>query len=96
MIQSLVKYFLEKPKTSQTMKDVLSSQEAEVGLVLSERIINIPADVAAPSYGMLTEEIQWASDDVAQAMSTANGLERALPIYALFDCFENLFTVGGW
>lgn len=38
--------------------------EAEVGLVLAERIINMPAAVAAPSYKMLLEEIEWANEDV--------------------------------
>ena len=32
--------------------------------MLSERIINMPAAVAAPSYKMLLEEIQWAVEDV--------------------------------
>lgn len=37
---------------------------SDVGLVLSERIINMPAAVVSPSYKMLLEEIQWANEDV--------------------------------
>lgn len=64
MIQCLVKYMLEKAKGNQAVVDVLNSEEAAAGLVLSERIINMPPAVAAPSYKMLLEEIQWASEDV--------------------------------
>lgn len=70
-----MKYLLDKTKTSQAVKDVLNSEEAEVGLVLSERIINMPPAVAAPSYKMLMEEIQWANEDVHLVMSMVNGVE---------------------
>ena len=50
------------PTFSATLAEALDG--GDVGLVLSERIINMPAAVAAPSYKMLLEEIQWANDDV--------------------------------
>lgn len=64
MIQSLVKYFFEKAKGNDALKNVLDSKQGDVGLVLSERIINMPPAVAAPSYKMLLEELQWANEDV--------------------------------
>lgn len=35
-----------------------------VGLVISERLVNMPAQVVPPMYRMLAEELQWAKDDV--------------------------------
>ena len=72
MIQSLKKYLMEKAKGNQGVTDVLTSEQ-EVGLVLSERIINMPPAVAAPSYKMLLEEIQWANEDVRPFVSVFNG-----------------------
>jgi len=37
----------------------------DIGLVLSERIVNMPHAIAGPSYKMLVEEIQWANEDVS-------------------------------
>jgi protein BCP1 len=34
-----------------------------VGLVLSERLINVPTEIVPPLYTMLQEEIQWAVDE---------------------------------
>ena len=37
--------------------------DAQVGLVLTERLVNMPADVVPEMYRMLLEELQWAIDD---------------------------------
>ena len=37
-----------------------TSSEAQVGLILTERLINIPSEVVPPMYKMLLEEISWA------------------------------------
>jgi protein BCP1 len=66
---------MEKAKGNQGVTDVLTSEQVEVGLVLSERIINMPPAVAVPSYKMLLEEIQWANEDVCPLVSLSNGLE---------------------
>jgi len=50
----------------------------DIGLVLSERIVNMPDAVAPPSYKMLLEEIQWANEDVLRFSTFSNLLERAL------------------
>ncbi|EJD55116.1 hypothetical protein AURDEDRAFT_109577 [Auricularia subglabra TFB-10046 SS5] len=38
-------------------------QSSQVGLVVSERLINMPVQVVPPMYRMLLDEIQWAIDD---------------------------------
>lgn len=76
VIQALVKYLLEKVKGNDALKNVLESKEGDVGLVLSERIINMPPAVAAPSYKMLLEELHWANEDVhPMLMSISNDIE---------------------
>jgi protein BCP1 len=35
-----------------------------IGLLLSERLINMPVQIVPPMYKMLQEEIQWAIEDV--------------------------------
>ena len=65
-----MKYFLDNSKENigfrEQLDNVLNSEGmGDVALVLSERIINMPAAVAAPSYKMLLEEIQWANEDVS-------------------------------
>jgi protein BCP1 len=68
VIQALIKYFLEKSKSNKTFQEQLSSLEGgegDIALVLAERIINMPAAVAAPSYKMLLEEIEWANEEVS-------------------------------
>ncbi len=34
-----------------------------MGLILTERLINIPAELVPPMYGMLLEEINWALEE---------------------------------
>jgi protein BCP1 len=34
-----------------------------IGLILTERLINVPAEVTPPMYTMLLEEIKWALDE---------------------------------
>jgi protein BCP1 len=36
---------------------------SQIGLILTERFINMPHEIVAPSYKMLQEEIQWALDE---------------------------------
>lgn len=35
-----------------------------VGLVLSERMVNMPTQIVPPMYRMLQEELQWALEEV--------------------------------
>lgn len=42
------------------MNILSSTKAARVGLVLTERLLNIPSEVVPPMYKMLLEEISWA------------------------------------
>lgn len=40
-----------------------SSERPRVGLILTERLINVPSEVVPPMYKMLMEEIAWAIEE---------------------------------
>ena len=73
MIKRLANYLLDNSKSNSSfhsqLNDVLSGS-GDVGLVLSERVVNIPPAVAAPSYKMLLEEMQWAIEDASAILET--------------------------
>lgn len=68
VIQELTKYILSRAQdpgstSLKTLEDLLDANStAQVGLLLTERFINMPHQVIAPMYNMLLEEIQWAID----------------------------------
>jgi protein BCP1 len=46
------------------LSDLLSQPALPpIGLILTERLINVPAEVTPPMYTMLLEEIQWALEE---------------------------------
>ena len=65
-MQALWSYLRQKcleTSTSQ-LSDLLSPEStAHVGLILTERLINIPTEVVPPMYTMLLEEISWAIEE---------------------------------
>ena len=66
VIKDLTAYLIEKSKSSPTLaplSSLLSSYSAQVGLVLAERLINVPAEIAPPMYSMLIDEIEAAVED---------------------------------
>ena len=67
MIQNLIKYIIQSTegKTNLSpLKDLLTSDgKARIGLILTERLINIPSEVVPPMYKMLLEEITWALEE---------------------------------
>lgn len=78
-ISQLVKYLLSKiPSTSPlhsklstlvanpaaSASDSTASNPRHVGLVLNERLVNMPVQVVPPMFKMLEEELQWALEDV--------------------------------
>ena len=68
VMQQLTKYILARTADQQSMKDTLaklldSSSQAQVGLILTERFINMPHQTIPPMYTMLLEEMQWANDE---------------------------------
>lgn len=77
-ISQLTKYLLTKIPTSSPLhsrlstllsnpakdpKDSTASNPKHVGLVLNERLVNMPVQVVPPMFRMLEEELQWAIDD---------------------------------
>ncbi|KAK3843332.1 MAG: p21-C-terminal region-binding protein-domain-containing protein [Linnemannia gamsii] len=46
------------------LKELLGAQsKKEVGLILSERFINMPVETAPPMWRMMLEEVKWAIDE---------------------------------
>ncbi|KAI9774289.1 MAG: Mss4p nuclear export [Geoglossum simile] len=68
VIKDLTRYLIHKsstvPSLSNSVKILLSpDSSSEVGLILTERVINIPSEVVPPMYTMLLEEISWALEE---------------------------------
>ena len=67
MIKSLIDYIIRSTggnSSLSTLRDFLKQDsKARIGLLLSERLINIPSEVVPPMYKMLLEEISWALDE---------------------------------
>ncbi|OLN97501.1 Protein BCP1 [Colletotrichum chlorophyti] len=61
----LAKYIVAKAQTHPALAPIpqLIDGGAQVGLVLTERLINMPSEIAPPMYRMLTEEIEAAVED---------------------------------
>ncbi|KAI9810016.1 MAG: Mss4p nuclear export [Phylliscum demangeonii] len=68
-IQAVKQFFLAPQHPKSTLKSSLSQLlstddgSVQIGLVLSERLINVPAQVVPPMYDLLLEEISWALED---------------------------------
>ncbi|KAI0889226.1 p21-C-terminal region-binding protein-domain-containing protein [Annulohypoxylon maeteangense] len=64
-LADLAKYISQKAGTNQALAGIpeLLSSGKHVGLVLSERLINMPSEIAPPMYGMLIDEIEAAVED---------------------------------
>lgn len=61
----LRRYLLDKAgsKGLEGVSAVLKDETKKVGLVLAERLINVPAEIAPPMYGMLIDEVEAAVED---------------------------------
>ncbi|KAI1431892.1 p21-C-terminal region-binding protein-domain-containing protein [Xylaria sp. CBS 124048] len=64
MVQ-LVEYLSAKAKAIESLAPVpeLLASGKQVGIVLSERLINMPSEIAPPLYNMLIDEIEAAIED---------------------------------
>ncbi|KAI0387982.1 p21-C-terminal region-binding protein-domain-containing protein [Hypomontagnella monticulosa] len=64
-IADLTKYICEKAETNDALASIpeLLSSGKHVGLVLSERLINMPSEISPPMYNMLIDEIEAAVED---------------------------------
>jgi len=67
VIADLANYLSRKAATIPSLSTLPSllaaDSKAEVGLILTERFINMPSEIVTPMYTMLQEEIQWAIDE---------------------------------
>ncbi|KAH7198120.1 protein BCP1 [Fusarium flagelliforme] len=64
-MNDIIKYLVEKAQTNSSLApiaDVLGSGK-HVGLVFSERLINMPSELAPPLYSMLVDEVEAAVED---------------------------------
>ncbi|OHE94735.1 hypothetical protein CORC01_09952 [Colletotrichum orchidophilum] len=62
----LAKYIIDKSQTNAALAaipQVINNSSAQVGLVLSERLINMPSEIAPPMYRMLIDEVEAAVED---------------------------------
>ncbi|KAI1335825.1 p21-C-terminal region-binding protein-domain-containing protein [Xylariaceae sp. FL0016] len=64
-IAELIKYITEKAKSTESLAQIpeLLTSGKHVGLVLSERLINMPSEIAPPMYNMLIDEVEAAVED---------------------------------
>lgn len=66
-VQTLIEYLKTKASTNPSLaklSELLAQPEVpSIGLVLTERLINVPSEVVPPMYTMLLEEIQWALEE---------------------------------
>lgn len=63
VIRDLTSYLTRKsPQTIPSLPSLLdnSSPSTQIGLILTERFINMPHEIVPPMYTMLLEEITWA------------------------------------
>ena len=67
VITTLTEYLKDRAGTCSTLELIpeLLGQDgtAEVGLVLTDRLLNMPSELVPPMYKMLLEEIAWALEE---------------------------------
>lgn len=51
------------PSNSEVEKLLSLPELPPIGLILTERLINLPSEITPPMYSMLLEEIKWALDE---------------------------------
>lgn len=64
-MKDILKYIVDKAQTNPSISAVaeLITAQKPVGLVFSERLINMPSEIAPPLYTMLVEEVEDAIED---------------------------------
>ncbi|CAM1511277.1 Fc.00g087900.m01.CDS01 [Cosmosporella sp. VM-42] len=64
-LKDVLKYLVEKAQTNSSLAAVteLINGGKHVGLVFSERLINMPSELAPPLYSMLVDEVEAAVED---------------------------------
>lgn len=65
-MQDILKYLVEKANTNEALASTVTpllTGDHHVGLVFSERFINMPAEIAPPLFSMLIDEVEAAVED---------------------------------
>ncbi|KAB5532579.1 p21-C-terminal region-binding protein-domain-containing protein [Coniochaeta sp. 2T2.1] len=64
-VSDLVTYLTEKSRTNSSLTPIVDLLTARkpVGLILAERLINMPPEIIPPMYSMLMDEIEAAVED---------------------------------
>jgi protein BCP1 len=64
-VADLVQYLVEKCRTNESLAPIaeLLSAKRPVGLILAERLINMPPEIVPPMYSMLIDEVEAAVED---------------------------------
>lgn len=66
-VNKIIQYLLSKSKSKSELAPLaeLLSQPTipPIGLIFTERLINVPSEVVPPMYTMLLEEVEWAVAD---------------------------------
>ncbi|PNS16012.1 hypothetical protein CAC42_4413 [Sphaceloma murrayae] len=64
-VRSLISYLSSRTKTNTSLaqlSDLLSNPDAQIGLILTERLINMPTEIVPPLYTMLMDELSTAGN----------------------------------
>ncbi|KAF5007485.1 hypothetical protein FDECE_6194 [Fusarium decemcellulare] len=64
-MKDILKYLVEKARTNPSLASIpdLINSGKHIGLVFSERLINMPSELAPPLYSMLIDEVEAAVED---------------------------------
>lgn len=66
VMKDITNYLIEKSRTTEALSQlpaILSSSTNQVGLILTERLINVPTELVPPMYTMIIDEIEAAVED---------------------------------
>ena len=62
-----IKQFLlevcQEKSIQQSMETMLGEQAQDVGLLISQRVVNLPPQLLPPLYDALFDEVSWATED---------------------------------
>lgn len=64
-MKDIIKYLVEKAQSNEDLASVaeLIRSGKQIGLIFSERLINVPSEVGPPLYSMLIDEVEAAVED---------------------------------
>ena len=66
VMKGIIEYLLAKAASSPSLAplgQLLANPSNQVGLILTERLINVPSEIAPPMYSMMIDEVEAAVED---------------------------------